>query len=152
MHKFFLIVAAAALIAGTAFVDPALARRGGDSRGDMTAEQIVAQADARIARIKADLRLTAEQEKNWPAFESAMHDISKSRADRLVALRAKRGEKKSADVIEYLNDHATFLGELSGEVKKIADAAQPLNAILDDQQKRRFAPELVRLSRDRDRD
>src|SRR5436305_11988882 len=39
----------------------------------LTAEQIVANSDAYIERIKADLRLTLEQEKHWTAFNGAMH-------------------------------------------------------------------------------
>src|SRR5450756_818406 len=37
----------------------------------LTAEQIVANSDANIDRIKAELNLTPEQEKNWTAFNSA---------------------------------------------------------------------------------
>src|SRR3984893_10876097 len=39
----------------------------------LTAEQIVANSDANIDRIKTELKLTPEQEKNWTAFNSAMH-------------------------------------------------------------------------------
>jgi hypothetical protein len=35
--------------------------------------------DARIAALKTALRLTPEQEKNWPAVEQALRDISKER-------------------------------------------------------------------------
>jgi hypothetical protein len=74
-------------------------------------------------------------------------------ADRPVAFRAERGQQKeSDDVIEYLQSHAKFLGERSADVKKLADAAQPLYASLDEHQKRRFANELIRLSRERDID
>src|SRR5271165_828745 len=94
--------------------------------------------DARTARIKADLRLTPEQEKNWPGFESAVRDISKNRADRLVAFRAERAQRKESDhVIVYLKSNAKYLGERSADVKKLADAAQPLYESLDEQQKRR---------------
>ena len=39
------------------------------------------------------------------------------------------------------------MGERSVERKKLADAAQPLYASLDDQQKQRFGEELLGLSR-----
>jgi len=82
-----------------------------------------------------------------------LHDIGKARADRLVAFRAERGQQKEpGDVIEYLSSHAKFLGERSNDVKKLADAAQPLYTSLDERQKRRFADELIRLSRERDID
>ncbi len=144
--KTVLLIIVAALIAATTFTGSAIAQY----RAAPTADQLVAQADARTARLKADLRLTPEQVKNWPGFESALHDIAKSRADRLVAFRAESAErKKSGDVIEHLNGLAKFLGERSTDLKKLADAAQPLYASLDEQQKRRFANRLIRLSRER---
>ena len=116
-------------------------------RGAITANQMVAQVEARTARIKADLRLTPDQEKNWPGFESVMHAIGMKRADRMIAFRAERGQQRQqADVIEHLNRQASVLGERAADVKSLADAAQPLYASLDEQQKRRFASELIRLS------
>jgi hypothetical protein len=105
-----------------------------------SANQISNEFSARTARIKADLRLTPEQEKNWPGFESAMSDMGKRYGDRQVAMQADRAQQKGpADVIEQLRDEAQFLSERSVDRKTLADAAQPLFASLDDQQKRRFA-------------
>jgi hypothetical protein len=118
-------------------------------RAAQAANQFVAEADARTAGIKADLHLTPEQDKNWAGFESSLHDIDKNRADRLVAYQGERGQQKeSGDVIEYLNSHAKALDERSADMKKLADAAQPLYASLEPQQKRQFAEELIRLTRD----
>src|SRR5260370_29729956 len=49
----------------------------------LTAEQIVANSDANIERIKKELNLTPEQEKNWAGFNSAMHYLGHTGADRL---------------------------------------------------------------------
>ena len=151
--KTVLFIVAAALIAGAAFTDSAIAQRRGD-RGDratLTANQIVAQTDANTAHIKADLRLTPEQEKNWSGLETALHDIGVKRADRLVAIRTEHGRQKdSGDLIEYLNSRGKLLDERSADVKKLADAGQPLYASLDEQQKRQFANEMIRLSSERD--
>jgi hypothetical protein len=149
--KKLLLIAAAALIAGATFAGPAIAQSRGDraDRTALTANQIVAQLDARTAGIKADLRLTSEQEKSWSGLEAVLHDIGKTRADRAVAfVDERRQQKEPDDVIEYLNNTARLLGEHSAEVKKLADAAQPLYAGLDEQQKKRFANELIRLSRE----
>jgi hypothetical protein len=152
MKKVLLIVTVAALISGAGVAGSAFAENRAD-RAALTANQIVAEADAHAARVKADLRLTPEQEKNWPGFESALHDIDKTRADRVVAFQAEREQRKDGgDVIQYLNDRAKFLGEHSTNVKKLADAAQPLYASLDDQQKKKFANELINLSREREID
>jgi hypothetical protein len=138
-----LLLAVAAAIAVAPFAGSAVARDRPD-RVALTANQIVAQEDVRIARIKADLRLTPEQEKNWPGLESALRDAGKARADRQVASQADRGpQKESRDLIEYLTSRSKVLGERSADMKKLADAAQPLYASLDDQQKRRFANELM---------
>src|SRR5690348_831808 len=47
-----------------------------------SAEDMAAFADARIAALKAGLRLNADQEKNWPAVETALRDLAKQRAER----------------------------------------------------------------------
>ncbi len=52
-----------------------------------SAEDVAAFTDARIAGLKAGLKLTAEQEKNWPAVETAIRDLAKDRADRREARR-----------------------------------------------------------------
>ena len=58
----------------------------------LTAEQIVSNSDAYIERIKTELNLTPEQEKNWSSFSSAMHYLGHNGADRLNlrVARAKR--------------------------------------------------------------
>jgi hypothetical protein len=58
-------------------------RRDRDEMCRQTANQILDVADARIARFKADLRLTPDQSKNWGAVQTALHDMEQRRADRL---------------------------------------------------------------------
>ena len=53
----------------------------------MTTNQIADQIDARIARLKVDLRLTESQEKLWAAFASGLRDVSLSRAQRIAKAR-----------------------------------------------------------------
>ena len=57
-------------------------------RAQLTADDIAAFADARIAALKAALKLTPAQEKNWPAVEQAVRDISKDRIAEREARRA----------------------------------------------------------------
>jgi len=110
---------------------------------ELSENQINDQFTARTARIKADLRLTPEQAKNWPAIESAVKDIGKRNGDLQIALRTERAQLKAPfDVIQQMREEARFLGERSVDQKALADAAQPLYASLNDQQKRRFAQEL----------
>ena len=120
-------------------------------RVEVPANQTADQVDARVARIRADLRLTPEQENNWAGFESAMRDIGKTRADREVKARADREQKKGpVDIIEQMHRGAEVMSVRSVETKKLADAAQPLFASLSDQQKRRLTEELVRTENERD--
>jgi fructose-1,6-bisphosphatase/inositol monophosphatase family enzyme len=77
-----------------------------------------------------------------------MSDIGKRYGDRQTAMQADRTQQKAlADVIEQLRDEAQFLSERSADRKTLADSAQPLYASLDDQQKRRYAKELIDVSR-----
>lgn len=110
------------------------------------AEDLAAFTDARIAALKAGLKLTADQEKNWPAVETAMRDLAKDRAMRMNA-RAERREAARAnaqapaapDAIARIRDRADAMTARAAGLKKLADASEPLYKSLDDGQKRRFA-------------
>jgi hypothetical protein len=148
MRKTMLFLAAAALVAGLASTGSANAQDR-TRRAELSANQISDQVDAQTARIRADLRLTPDQEKNWAGFESAMRDIGKNRADR-ENLTREDSQKKGVDIIARMHQEADYMSERSADQKKLADAAQPLFASLDDQQKRRFSETLVRISNGRD--
>jgi hypothetical protein len=107
-----------------------------DSRAARIKDRLADEADARIARIKARLRLTPDQEKNWPGLESELRDLAKKRADRLIAWRAEKA--KDTGLIDYWRHGADLLSERAANLKALADAAQPLYASLDDRQKERF--------------
>jgi len=162
MRRTLMFLATAVAVAGSAVAGSAVAQDHGGrwaraeradhaDRNAMTAHQLAAESDVGIARMKADLRLTADQEKNWPGIETALRDLGQRRADRQVAFRAE-GAKKDApeDLIASLNRSSGALSDRSADMKKLADAAQPLYAGLDDQQKLRFSQALIRVSRDRD--
>jgi hypothetical protein len=115
----------------------------------LTAEQIVANSDANIDRIKAELKLTPEQEKNWTAFNSAMHYLGHNGADRLN-LRITRAKRDPPDdIIEQMRNEAQFLNDRALDQRNVADAAEPLFTSLDDKQKAIFIEEMVRLSHER---
>lgn len=103
------------------------------------AEDISAFSDAKIASIHAGLKLTAEQEKSWPAVEAALRDLAKQRADRFTA-RASADPAKDApkDPIERIARRADMMTQTGTALKKLADAASPLDKSLDEGQKRRL--------------
>ena len=75
----------------------------------LTAEQIVANSDANIERIKKELNLTPEQEKNWSGFTSAMHYLGHNGADRLNLRIARAKRDPPDDIIEQMRNEAQFL-------------------------------------------
>ena len=115
----------------------------------LTAEQIVANSDANIDRIKAELNLTPEQEKNWSGFSSAMHYLGHNGADRLNLRIARAQRDPPDDIIEQMRNEAQFLNDRAVDQRNVADAAEPLYTSLDDKQKQLFIEEMVRLSHER---
>jgi hypothetical protein len=128
-----------------------------------SADDKAAFVDARIAAMKAGLRLTPDQEKSWPAVETAIRDFAKQRIARAEARaserEARRAERRQVkkdgpdakqaarpapDLVNRLHQRADAMAERAAGLKKIADAADPLYKSLDDGQKRRLAA-LVRM-------
>jgi hypothetical protein len=115
----------------------------------LTAEQIVANSDANIDRIKAELKLTPEQEKNWTTFNSAMHYLGHNGADRLNLRIARAKRDPPDDIVEQMRNEAQFLNDRAVDQRNVADAAEPLFMSLDEKQKAIFIEEMVRLSHER---
>ena len=84
-------------------------------------------------------------------FAGAMQDMNKKQADRRIARRDARAQRQdSVDLIDEMRRSADSQVEYANERKKLADAAQPLYASLNEQQKNRFANMLFGDDRDRD--
>ncbi|SEN25536.1 Spy/CpxP family protein refolding chaperone [Bradyrhizobium sp. OK095] len=114
-----------------------------------TAEQIVANSDSYIERIKTELNLTPDQEKHWFGFSSAMHYLGHNGAERLN-LRVTRAKRDPPDdIIEQMRNESQFLIDRAADQRNVADAAEPLYSSLDDKQKQVFVQEMVRLSHER---
>jgi hypothetical protein len=120
-----------------------------EGQPQLSAEQIVASSDANIDRIKAELKLTPEQEKHWTGFNSAMHYLGHNGADRLNLRIARAKRDPPDDIIEQMRNEAQFLNDRAVDQRNVADAAEPLFASLDDKQKAIFIEEMVRLSHER---
>jgi hypothetical protein len=120
-----------------------------ESAPQLTAEQIVANSDANIDRIKAELNLTPVQAKNWSGFSSAMHYLSHNGADRLNLRLARAKRDPPDDIIEQMRNEAQFLNDRAIDQRNVADAAEPLFTSLDDKQRAVFIAEMVRLSHER---
>ncbi len=99
------------------------------------AADISAFGDARIAAVHAGLKLTPEQEKNWPGVESALRDLAKQRSEWFAA---RASANRPTDPVERLSLRAKAMQERGAALGKLADAAGPLYQSLDDAQKHRF--------------
>lgn len=144
MWKAVLAGTAAVAIAGTSAVYAQQQVRGQNEQmrgsetgrqGQPAQEDRAAFADARLAALKAGLRLTPEQENNWPAFETALREFAKSRHDRATA---QPNEQPTRDPVDRLRRQADALSNAGATLKRLADAEEPLYKSLDDSQKRRF--------------
>ena len=129
-----------------------------------------AMLDAELAVLKAGLRLTPDQMKLWEPFESAVRDADRMRMAHMQEMM-ERMEKmrrvgpmgpmgmdqmgpmgmgmeggESMSPVDRLQTMASHLTDAGAALKKVADAAKPLYASLDDPQKRMFgllAPEVI---------
>lgn len=114
-----------------------------------SAEQIVANSDSYIERIKTELNLTPDQEKHWFGFSSAMHYLGHNGAERLNLRVARAKRDPPDDIIEQMRNESQFLIDRAADQRNVADAAEPLYSSLDDKQKQVFIQEMVRLSHER---
>ena len=143
MRKFAIAGIAALAIAGSTAVY-AQHHRWFPGHMRMSSEDRAAFTDARIAAVKAGLKLSPDQEKLWPPVETAVRDFAKLRIDRANArMNAPRDDSQDAqkadDPVTRLRDRADTMTATAAAMKRIADAADPLYKTLDDSQKRRLA-------------
>jgi zinc resistance-associated protein len=145
------VIAATAMlaIAGSTFV---YAQQGGyrgfrdggarfEHRHRLSADDVSAFADARIAALKAGLELTSDQTKNWPAFEAALRNMVQLRIDRIKARQAaqQQGQAQTpGSPFDRMAKRADAMSKRSVALKQIADAGAPLYQSLNDAQKARF--------------
>jgi hypothetical protein len=158
-------IAVVVVVGGSAVAYSAYARHDGWGHGRahfgrMNPDDRAAYADARIAALKAGLRLSAEQEKLWPPVESTLKDLAAKRITRQEERRAEWRERREQrqearrddksreerraereqrfNPMERLRKGADRMTERGADLKRLADATEPLYNALDDSQKRRF--------------
>ncbi len=151
MKKFLLIGIASAALIDFANVNVSIAQTGdtpppaqSEQKTAPVDNQIANEVDARIAELKADLHLTADQEKNWPSLQTALHDygVGQSKNAMESANRPNRSEREEQGQNDRPNDIAlmrTMADDLTARgasMKKLADAAEPLYGSLDERQRK----------------
>jgi hypothetical protein len=107
-------------------------------------EDLKSLTDARVAMIKAALQLTPDQEKYWPAVEEAIRARAKNRQARLEKVAELRDSSPmdalhERNPVELMQRRAERLGQRAADLKKVADAWEPLYKTLSPDQKKRMA-------------
>jgi hypothetical protein len=108
-----------------------------------SAADLKSLTDARVALIKAALQLTPEQEKYWPAVEDAIRARAKNRQarwERLAELRDSGPMEAlhERNPVELMQRRAESLSQRAADLKKVADAWEPLYKTLSEDQKKRL--------------
>jgi LTXXQ motif family protein len=148
MQKSILAVTTAVIVAGSAATyavaqqPPAPPKPGMENQWRPSPADHAAFAGARVAALHAGLALTPEQEKLWPPVESVLKDLAQKHEARMEERRAEReksrDEKQAPDAMMRLRKGADFMIQTGADLKRLADAAQPLYDKLDDSQKHRL--------------
>jgi len=89
--------------------------------------------DTQLKGMKASLRLTADQEKDWGPFVSAVKDAEKARV-----LALQKEQSSTLSPMDRNAAKAERLEQSQADLEKIVDAAKPLYASLDGAQKHKF--------------
>ena len=143
MWKKVLVLSTAAMLVGSAAFaqQPNMGRRDGIPEIQPwrpSADDFAAFTDARVAALKAGLRLTPDQDKNWPAFEQAYRNLAKLRTDRLAASRDAGAALSDQSFVDRLQRRADSITQFGTALQDLAKATRPLYQSLDDGQKHRF--------------
>jgi zinc resistance-associated protein len=97
--------------------------------------------DAKLAGLKAGLKLTPDEEKLWGPFEVAVRDAAKIRMEHMRAMMDRMRGMEDAErrsPVDHIEAMATHMSEAASALTKIADTAKPFYASLDESQKRVF--------------
>jgi hypothetical protein len=118
------------------------------SDGKLSTADISALTDMRIDVVKAALQLTPDQEKYWPAIETAIRDRAKDRQARVAEAAKRMADRRDGNVvdtlrnrnpIDFMRRRADALEQRGANLKKLADAWEPLYQTLKPDQKKRMA-------------
>lgn len=112
---------------------PAMMRSGSGGSGQSTCNAAAGRIDDRLAAIKAELKVTHDQEPLWNAYAAAAHDSANAALARCTALASQRA---SVSLPDRLNQNEQLLAAQLNALRAMAAALKPLYAALSDSQKR----------------
>jgi zinc resistance-associated protein len=150
MWKALLVGAVAFVIAGSSLAS-AQQRDAQTERGTGTplpqqdrTQSMNAGVASRIASLKERLRLTPEQEKNWPAYAAALQAVMEQHRQRV---EARDQQVSTSDPVQRMRQRAEALSGMGAALSRLVDAEAPLYTSLNADQKDQFAS-LSRMLRD----
>jgi hypothetical protein len=150
MKKFLIVGIASAALTGFANIAVAVAQTNdnpppaqSDAAMGPADNQIANDVDARIAQLKANLRLSVDQEKNWSGLQAALHDYGVGQMKNAMEGKAHprrrerndQGQNEQPNDIALLRKMADGLAARAVSLKKLADAADPIYGVLDERQR-----------------
>jgi len=122
-----MLVASFSLADAQQAIDPRI------TQADMTAVM-----DARIAVVKAALQLTPDQAKYWPAVEGAMRTRTQTQYAQMTAMADVFASGREVDPIALSRRRADAMAQRATELRRLADAWEPLSRTLAPNQKERM--------------
>ena len=129
-----LAAAAAAALSASGFAISAAAQSDQQpSHAELVQRWAEAGITTQLKGLKTSLRLTADQDKDWAAFESAVKDAEKARV-----LALQKEQSSSLSPMDRNSAKAERIEQGQADLGKIVEAAKPLFASLDGAQKHKF--------------
>lgn len=132
MKRIALFAAASLIALGTGFAYAQSQAAGGpDARQDQRFERRSEMFDRRIGRLKAELKLNAQQEALFAPVEAHIRKVM----GELREARAHRGDIRNAELPARLDMMAERAAKMSANMRELSTLVKPLWATLDDGQK-----------------
>ncbi len=115
---------------------------------EMSATDLRAIVDARLAGVPTGLKLTAEQQRLWPSVEEALRGMAAERIARIEERRSASSAPQAQpaperDLAQRLEERSRRASEAAQRLQALSTAMTPFWASLNDDQKR-ILPVLIR--------
>ena len=96
--------------------------------------KMIAHIDGRLAFLKAELKITPEQESLWNDYATAVRDNAKTMTERCTAMMEKTKDQPLS-LPERLDNNEKFIEARLEALRTVGKALKPLYAALSDTQK-----------------
>jgi hypothetical protein len=115
----------------------------GGARGDASmCARMTGHIEGRLAFLKAELKITSEQESLWNDYAAAVRDNAQAMTTRCASMMSD-GRKNEASLPDRLDAHEQFMAAQLDALRATSKALKPLYAALSDTQKQ-VANQLIR--------